>query len=659
MIYRPLEFTLVVHVEFARRLRKAQRHVRVVLLEEPSDRVHALGALRRVVDAVPEAAADALVQLGVVLLLVHALGALRQPALCHAGGALGEGVVPELVVVADARELVEHDLARLLVAVGAVGGARGLVAMAAGHALETIGALGAHDVEAHLVGGDLVVGEAHGGAGAGQGVPQRRPAVVRALLAGPVRLVLRQVGGNLDVADLAAHDEAVVVVDVLADGRGAPGRVVGDEGPELALVGVPELPGVLHGHLEAPDAVDVVLPRRVADHLVVQVPHDSREVGGVDVLQRVAGLALRAVHVEGLRPGARGVLGGRRGVGVGVGVGLGLGPVLGLSTALAGVGGAALAARLGAADLLLLEEELLEVRVRGAAGELGLAILALVPLRVLEDAVLLGPLHLLPALLALVGAGVHAVALAAAGRRPRGGVDGGVGGLLLFLLCCALLLRLLLRLLLWLLLRLLLLRGVGRAASREGERLCRRLRGRARLAAQGVGHADLVGLLGLEGVVAHAVGAVLAPVPGGAVAVGLAHEAGLQRPRLDLQDLPQALIQEHVLAPLAEVLLLNAHLWRLAVPARRVVLAQDVDGVAAEDLDGPVHAVLAVVDVALLLHARQQLAQAVREEDAVRIGLHCPLVVLKAAVAHDLLPDCPEDVEVQSRLELAPDLALQ
>mmetsp|Transcript_63262 Transcript_63262/g.196276 ORF Transcript_63262/g.196276 Transcript_63262/m.196276 type:complete len:255 (-) Transcript_63262:23-787(-) len=252
------------------------RHVRVVLLEERLHSLHARLALGLVELAVPEAAAHALVRVLHVLLLVHALVPLGQQALGLVGFALDEGGVPEVVVVLDAHEIVQEDLPGLLVAVRAVWVPVGLVAMASRHPLEALRGLGAVHVQAHLVGVDLAVLHPHGRARPRQGVPQRRMALVGALLAVPVRLVGPQVRGDVQVLHLAADDEAVLVVHVLADGRRTPAGVVGHEGAELALVRVPELPGVPHSHLVAPDAVDLVLPGRGRDDLVVEVPHHSR-----------------------------------------------------------------------------------------------------------------------------------------------------------------------------------------------------------------------------------------------------------------------------------------------------------------------------------------------------------------------------------------------
>mmetsp|Transcript_81870 Transcript_81870/g.171266 ORF Transcript_81870/g.171266 Transcript_81870/m.171266 type:complete len:513 (+) Transcript_81870:97-1635(+) len=168
-----------------------------------------------------------------------------------------------------------------------------------------------------------------------------------------------------------------------------------------------------------------------------------------------------------------------------------------------------------------------------------------------------------------------------------------------------------------------------------------------RLRGHGVGHAVLVGLHGLERMVAHDVVALAAPVPGIALAVALAHEVRVEGAGLDIQDLAEALINEHVLSPLAEVLFGHALLWCGAVPASLVVLFQGVDSPAAENLDRAVHAVLAVVDVAGILVLVQQGAQPVGEEDGVGVDLHNPIVLLVVGDVDDLLPHCDEDPRVE------------
>mmetsp|Transcript_10535 Transcript_10535/g.29985 ORF Transcript_10535/g.29985 Transcript_10535/m.29985 type:complete len:266 (-) Transcript_10535:516-1313(-) len=242
----------------------------------------------------------------VVLLLVHAGRLRRQRARLLILDAISVGLVPEVAVVGDAHELVEQDLARLLVAVGAVGGAGGHAtgpAQAARHALAALRGLVPVNVDVRAVGVDLSVGYALLGTGARQRVPHGRAASVLPGAALPIGLVLPEVAGDRERLHLAPHDEAVLVVDVPAQGRGAAARVVSHEGAELALVGVPELPRVLDGNLVAFDAIDAVLPWGRHDDLLVEVPEDAGQIRRVDVLQGIRGLALRAVHVKGLHAG--------------------------------------------------------------------------------------------------------------------------------------------------------------------------------------------------------------------------------------------------------------------------------------------------------------------------------------------------------------------
>mmetsp|Transcript_87263 Transcript_87263/g.229903 ORF Transcript_87263/g.229903 Transcript_87263/m.229903 type:complete len:428 (-) Transcript_87263:2-1285(-) len=223
--------------------------------------------------------------------------------------ALCVGGVPELVVVLKADKLIQEDLAGIFVGVGAIRGSRGLgdagLAEASGHALRALGALVLVHIQVDAVRVDGTVRDALGRAGARQGVPDGGLAIVLAGAALPVGLFPAHVLRDGQGLHLTTDYEAVLVVDVLADGRGAATGVVGHESGELALVRVPKLPGVLHGDHEALDTVYLVLAGRRHDDLVVQVPQCTGKVRSVDVLQGIAGLALRTVHVEGLRTGAR------------------------------------------------------------------------------------------------------------------------------------------------------------------------------------------------------------------------------------------------------------------------------------------------------------------------------------------------------------------
>lgn len=187
----------------------------------------------------------------------------------------------------DADQLVEEDLASLLVGVGAVRRSRGILArltVPSGHPLDALGRLVLVHIEPNAVRVDVVVWNALRGARARQGVPDRRPALVLALLALPVRLVPAQVAGDGQGLHLTADDEAVLVVDVLADRRRAAAGVVGDEGAKLPLVRVPELPGVLHRDLVPLDPVDLVLAGCGNDDLIVKVPEDTGKIRSIDIL---------------------------------------------------------------------------------------------------------------------------------------------------------------------------------------------------------------------------------------------------------------------------------------------------------------------------------------------------------------------------------------
>jgi len=60
--------------------------------------------------------------------------------------------------------------------------------------------------------------------------------------------------------------------------------------------------------------------------------------------------------------------------------------------------------------------------------------------------------------------------------------------------------------------------------------------------------------------------------------MALAHHRRIRRPGLHIEHLAQALVHEHVLAPLTEVLPGDALLRGLAIPAALVVLCKGVDG---------------------------------------------------------------------------------
>mmetsp|Transcript_43141 Transcript_43141/g.85448 ORF Transcript_43141/g.85448 Transcript_43141/m.85448 type:complete len:400 (-) Transcript_43141:136-1335(-) len=159
--------------------------------------------------------------------------------------------------------------------------------------------------------------------------------------------------------------------------------------------------------------------------------------------------------------------------------------------------------------------------------------------------------------------------------------------------------------------------------------------------------------------VAHAFRVVLAPIPGRTVAMVLTHDHGLQGPWLDLQNGFETLVKEHVLAPEAKMSLFHAALRSFAIPASIVVVGENIDSLAAEDLQRPMHAVLAIVDVACLLAALQQTAKSVREKHSVRVNLDNPSIRFVISIRDDLLPDGNEDPCVQRRSRVATKLAFQ
>mmetsp|Transcript_116523 Transcript_116523/g.370612 ORF Transcript_116523/g.370612 Transcript_116523/m.370612 type:complete len:441 (+) Transcript_116523:536-1858(+) len=295
--------------------------------------------------------------------------------------ALRVGGVPELVVVLETNKLVQEDLTGILVRVSAVRGSRGLFdasfAQSTGHAAGALRALVLVHIEVVAVGVDGPVRDALGWARARQGVPNGGSAIVLASAALPIGLVPAHVLRHGQGLHLATNDEAILVVNVLADRRRAATSVVGNESTELAFVRVPEFPSVLHSDLEALDAVDLVLAGSRHDDLVVQVPQCTGKVRSVDILQGIAGLALRAVHVEGLcaRAGRRrrlrdNVRGGRRTCG---------------RLLLDGLDVARLEA--GAVRRPGLVEGVLELPEARGRGQ------ALVPVRMAEDALGHGPMH--------------------------------------------------------------------------------------------------------------------------------------------------------------------------------------------------------------------------------------------------------------------------
>mmetsp|Transcript_66668 Transcript_66668/g.171638 ORF Transcript_66668/g.171638 Transcript_66668/m.171638 type:complete len:232 (-) Transcript_66668:651-1346(-) len=202
------------------------------------------------------------------------------------------------MVVWDAGKFIEHDLASILDGVGAVRSPGSLRAVTPRASLYTLGRLGGHHVQARLVAGNVVVGQAHLRALPWQRVPHRWPARIRALLASPRCLALSVVGRQVRINELATNNEAILVVGLTTLVVGASPAVVGEEWPEHGVMHVPELLCGQHGDLEALNPVNVVLSRRGWHHFPVQVPQDPSEVGHVHILRRVASPALSTVDVE-------------------------------------------------------------------------------------------------------------------------------------------------------------------------------------------------------------------------------------------------------------------------------------------------------------------------------------------------------------------------
>mmetsp|Transcript_16412 Transcript_16412/g.39028 ORF Transcript_16412/g.39028 Transcript_16412/m.39028 type:complete len:263 (-) Transcript_16412:403-1191(-) len=138
----------------------------------------------------------------------------------------------------------------------------------------------------------------------------------------------------------------------------------------------------------------------------------------------------------------------------------------------------------------------------------------------------------------------------------------------------------------------------------------------------------------------------------------LRDESGILTVR-DLQNLPHALVDEHILTPLAEVELLHAGLGCLSVEARLILRLESTQCRLTEDFDWAMHAIPAVVQVGLAIVLHQYRTQATREEDGVWIRLDSPRILSPIAIVQDLFPECDEDPTVQSRLRVAPNPAVE
>mmetsp|Transcript_97285 Transcript_97285/g.209742 ORF Transcript_97285/g.209742 Transcript_97285/m.209742 type:complete len:604 (-) Transcript_97285:304-2115(-) len=235
--------------------------VGVLLAEQGAGLLDPQGARVGVVDAVPEGQADPLVRERVVL--------ARAPS-------------EELVVVVDVQELVEIDLASLLEVVGAGPRARR-------HARAPPPGLARR---APVVLPVEVLQRAR----AGQAVPDA------------LRVGRREVRIG-EVTQLVASDKVAILLEHLAavPGPGAPPDVEREAHAKFHA-GVEERLRRPHLDLVARYLRDPELARRGDDHLVVQVPHDPRQVCHVDVGGLVRHVREGAVDVEGLERGsARGL----------------------------------------------------------------------------------------------------------------------------------------------------------------------------------------------------------------------------------------------------------------------------------------------------------------------------------------------------------------
>mmetsp|Transcript_147958 Transcript_147958/g.475053 ORF Transcript_147958/g.475053 Transcript_147958/m.475053 type:complete len:375 (-) Transcript_147958:834-1958(-) len=332
------------------------RQMRVLVAEQLSNSVHATHTLLQVVLAVPEVGADAFVSLRAVL---HAMLA-RTLSLTSSHTVQAEliGGLPPLVIAVDAprrvqdtRQLIQRDLSRRLVVVGAIRAAVNhcaLRAAATGHPLDAARilvldeGLGAGprqrvpDAPVEAVGD---VGPRRGGRGHSGGPRRLRHVLLRMTLvmllalttthrgAGCnlhllvlltlVALVLLQlphdhlpgvrgrrhvvadVVRNVPIQVLAADDKAMLLPDLVAPRCRAFRRIKRDERSELLRELRIELLRVLHRQLVAHDTSDTELSGHRGHDLVVQVPHDPWKIGDIHILQRVLGVALRTVDVEG------------------------------------------------------------------------------------------------------------------------------------------------------------------------------------------------------------------------------------------------------------------------------------------------------------------------------------------------------------------------
>mmetsp|Transcript_16375 Transcript_16375/g.46728 ORF Transcript_16375/g.46728 Transcript_16375/m.46728 type:complete len:248 (-) Transcript_16375:690-1433(-) len=222
--------------------------------EEPLCRIDALLVEEGAEFSVPEIQAQPTVPLGDVLTLP----------------CLNEGLV-----VADALELIQPDLPRRGVAVGAVAPAGRRASARASRLRRRAGA--------------VVPVVLPGRAGPREAVPHRVCIVV-----GPPPLV------RWEIAHIVAADEVAILGKLIA--------AVPRASAFPAVEGIADAkvhPRVQQGlrslrlHLHADNASDTKLAGGLYDHLIVQIPHNASQVCSIHILRWIVCIAHCSVHVEG------------------------------------------------------------------------------------------------------------------------------------------------------------------------------------------------------------------------------------------------------------------------------------------------------------------------------------------------------------------------
>mmetsp|Transcript_1740 Transcript_1740/g.4525 ORF Transcript_1740/g.4525 Transcript_1740/m.4525 type:complete len:238 (-) Transcript_1740:215-928(-) len=131
---------------------------------------------------------------------------------------------------------------------------------------------------------------------------------------------------------------------------------------------------------------------------------------------------------------------------------------------------------------------------------------------------------------------------------------------------------------------------------------------------------------------------------------------------IHMQHLGEALVEEHVLAPQAVA---GAQLLEMALALADAGKPR-LDGLRRENLQRPVHASVAVVEVQAT-RLRLKVLHILLCDDSeprskkysIRVHFDCPIVELEAAVIDDTGPDRYEDVQIQGRPELSTLFTLQ